>query len=344
MGLEEEAVISLLQGVASDHQIRSAFTRGSLRGAIYVEGVLDANTTFLLSSIPGIIRKQSGIVRHAINPSDWVKLLTMKDPTTVVKACQWVRVRKGAYEGELGFVTHVEAWGARVLVVPRLKAPTPRAATSLKRKRTPIKPEPSLFDPVTFSTMFQREPKLHYNGSYTSRGLVFHHGLLQLNLDLHSISLNSARIPSRILKVVVNDGETYKDRDDVAVSIVRVDGVVSIRHYVYNASRCLPPAWVSLRRPNPTRDNGLLVVVEGEHCGKRVRRIHHRYSEENGNKQVLIMLAVVEKVGGAPDILTGEQLELCVDSLCLASETKEEKKLNANLMSSLRESARSKRR
>ena len=199
MGLEEEAVILLLQGVTSDHQIRSAFTRGSLRGSIYVEGVLDANTTFLLSSTPGIIRKQSGVVRHAIDPCDWVKLLTMKDPTTVVKACQWVRVRKGAYEGELGFVTHVEAWGARVLVVPRLKAPTPRAATSLKRKRTPIKPEPSLFDPVTFSTMFQREPKLQYNGSYTSRGLVFHHGLLQLNLDLHSISLNSARIPSRIL-------------------------------------------------------------------------------------------------------------------------------------------------
>jgi hypothetical protein len=47
--------------------------------------------------------------------------------------------------------------------------------------------------------MFQREPKLLYDGSYTSRGLVFHHGLLRLNLDLHSISLNSAQIPSRIL-------------------------------------------------------------------------------------------------------------------------------------------------
>ena len=81
----------------------------------------------------------------------------------------------------------------------RLKTPTARAATSLKRKRTPIKPEPSLFDPATFSTMFQRELKLLYNGSYTSRGLVFHHGLLELKLDLHSISLNSANIPSRIL-------------------------------------------------------------------------------------------------------------------------------------------------
>lgn len=200
MGLEEEAVFSLLHSVTSDHRIRSAFTRGSIRGSIYVEGVLDANTTLLLGSTPGIIwKRSSGLVRHPIDPSDWVKLLTMKDPATVVEARQWIRVLNGAYKGELGFVTHVEAWGAQVLVVPRLKSPTARAATSLKRKRTRIKPEPSLFDPATFSTMFQREPKLQYDGSYTSRGLVFHHGLLQLNLDLHSISLNSTRVPGRIL-------------------------------------------------------------------------------------------------------------------------------------------------
>jgi ribosomal protein L24 len=199
VGLEEEAVFSLLQRATSDHQIRSAFTRGSIRGSIYVEGVLDANTTFLLSSTPGIIQKRSGLVRQTIDPFDWLKLLKMKDLMTVVKARQWIRVCNGAYKGELGFVTHVEAWGARVLVVPRLKTSTARATTSLKRKRMPIKPEPCLFDPATFSTMFQREPKLLYNGSYTSRGLVFHHGLLELKLDLHSISLNSAGIPSRIL-------------------------------------------------------------------------------------------------------------------------------------------------
>ena len=120
--------------MTSDHQIQSAFTHGSFRGSIYVEGVLDANTTFLLSSTPGIVWKRSGLVRHTIDPSDWVKLLTMRDPMTVVKARQWVQVRNGAYKGELGFVTHVEAWGARVLVVPRLKTPTAWAATSLKRK------------------------------------------------------------------------------------------------------------------------------------------------------------------------------------------------------------------
>jgi hypothetical protein len=160
--------------------------------------------------------------------------------------------------------------------------------------------------------------------------------------DRPQYPLLDERLVGAQLRVVVNDGETYMNRD-VIVSIAKVDGVVSIRHYVYNTSKGLSPAWVSLKRPNPTRDNGLLVVVEGEHCGKYVRRIHHKYNEENGNKQVLIILAVVEKVDGAPDILTGEQFELGPDSLCLAFEKKEEKKLNENLMNSLRENARKRR-
>lgn len=125
--------------------------------------------------------------------------------------------------------------------------------------------------------------------------------------------------------------------------IAQVEGIVCIRHDVYNTSRGLAPAWVSPITPNPTRDNGLLVVAEGEHCGKYVRRIHHRYHEDDGNKQALILLAVIRKVDGAADTLTGEQFELGPDSLCLAVETSEEKKLNANLMNSLRANARKRR-
>ena len=142
--------------------------------------------------------------------------------------------------------------------------------------------------------------------------------------------------------MLVDDGETYKNRE-VAVSIAKIEGVVNIRHEVYNTSRGLFPAWVSPKRPNPTRDNGILMVVEGNHCGKYVRRIHHRHHEDNGNKQTLILLAVVNKVDGAADTLTGEQLELGPDSLCIAVETNEDKKLNANLMNSLRENARKRR-
>jgi hypothetical protein len=142
--------------------------------------------------------------------------------------------------------------------------------------------------------------------------------------------------------VVVNDGDSYNNRE-VSVCIAKVGGVVSIRHNVYNASKGLVPAWVTPKSPNPTRDNGILMVVKGDHCGKYVRRIHHRYHEDNGNKQALILLAVVEKVEGAADTLTGEQFKLDSDSLCIAVETKEEKKLNENLMNSLRFNARNRR-
>ena len=125
--------------------------------------------------------------------------------------------------------------------------------------------------------------------------------------------------------------------------IAKVEGVVSIRHQVYNSSKGLAPAWVSSKSPNLTRDNGLLVVVKGEHCGKYVRRIHHRYHEDNGKKQVLVILAVIKRVDGTADTLTGEQLELDPDSLCLAVKTNEDKKLNANLMNSLRGNARKRR-
>jgi hypothetical protein len=98
--------------------MRSAFTRGSVQGSIYVEGLLDVDTISLLNSTPGIIQKQSGIVCQSIDPSDWVKLLTMQDPMMVVKAGQWIQVRTGVYKDDIGFVKCVEPWGAQVFVVP----------------------------------------------------------------------------------------------------------------------------------------------------------------------------------------------------------------------------------
>ena len=140
------------------------------------------------------------------------------------------------------------------------------------------------------------------------------------------------------LKVVVDNGKTYKNRE-TTISIAMVDGVVSIWHNVYNTLKGLAPAWVLPKSPNPTRDNGILMVVKGNHCGKYVRWIHHRYHEDNGNKQVIILLAVINKVEGAADTLTGEQFELGSDSLCIATETNKDRKLNANLMNSLQENA-----
>jgi hypothetical protein len=102
-------------------------------------------------------------------------------------------------------------------------------------------------------------------------------------------------------------------------------------------SQSVDPAWVSLKHPNPTRDNGLLVVVKGEHCGKYVHQIHHRYNQE---KTAIIILAVVKRTENSVDSLTGEKLELGADNLCEAIETTEDKKRNKSVVTALREQAR----
>ena len=84
------------------------------------------------------------------------------------------------------------------------------------------------------------------------------------------------------------------------------------------------------------RDNGLLIVIKGEHCGKYVRWIHHWYQDNIA----IIISAIVTRVEGLPDVLTGEQLELEAEDLCVSLETKEEKKQNESIMTALRKQAR----
>jgi hypothetical protein len=79
------------------------------------------------------------------------------------------------------------------------------------------------------------------------------------------------------------------------------------------------------------------IISIGDHCGKFVRRIHHRNDE-------VIFLAVINRIAGVPDTLTGEQLELARDFLCVCGETYEKdrglKAQNELLMAPLREEAR----
>ena len=69
-----------------------------------MEGVLDADMISILKLTPRIVQNKSGVVCQLVDPPDWVKLLIMHDPTTVVKAGQWIRVCNGSYKGDVGFV------------------------------------------------------------------------------------------------------------------------------------------------------------------------------------------------------------------------------------------------
>ena len=106
----------------------------------------------------------------------------------------------------------------------------------------------------------------------------------------------------------------------------------------YGTSYPLNREWVTPKHPNPTQDNGLLIVIKGDHCSKYVRRIHHRHNDMG----TTIILAVTEKVEGSSDILTDERLELAPEFLCTVPESKEEKILNKDLMKSVRSAYRKK--
>ena len=153
-------------------------------------------------------------------------------------------------------------------------------------------------------------------------------------LDEGHILLDS-RLLNAQLRVVINGGN-LNQKKEVTASIQCMDERLSIRRHFYKKSEALLPNWVTPKFPNPTRDNGLLVVIKGEHCGKYVRRIHHRYVDEDA----IVILSVVKRVAGHVDMLTGEQLELDVSYLCVCEESKEDKTRNRLLMNELREEAR----
>jgi hypothetical protein len=89
--------------------------------------------------------------------------------------------------------------------------------------------------------------------------------------------LLDSQLISAKLKVLVTGGE-HKDKEMV-VAIVQVDGWLSIQFLHYKTSGFLPPEQVCPKHPNLTRNNGLLVVIEGDHHGKYVCRIHHQYED-----------------------------------------------------------------
>ncbi|PPQ76392.1 hypothetical protein CVT24_007926 [Panaeolus cyanescens] len=97
----------------------------------------------------------------------------------------------------------------------------------------------------------------------------------------------------------------------------------------------LEPHWIELRRPNPARETGLMVITNSEssHFGKLVRRASHRHSAE---RNCIVMRCVVVLVeDGKPNTLTSQELNLIASDVCLCSETKEEKDINKQLLKDL---------
>jgi hypothetical protein len=135
--------------------------------------------------------------------------------------------------------------------------------------------------------------------------------------------------------VVTGGGGGGFTKKEMRVSLQTKDGQLSFRCQIYNRSEALDPNWVTPKYPNMMRDNGLFIVIKGDHCGKYVLWIHHWYD----GSVAIASLAVVRRVAGLVDNLTGELLELDASHLCACEVSKEDKQLHHSLANALRESA-----
>jgi len=201
VGIEEEAVFSLLQRVDERYRIRSAFMRGSIRGWVYLEAHMDNNIIQLLQHTPGIILTQQGVVRDGVDFLDWTKLLMLTTPTKIIKPKQWVQVRKGIYKGDIGFVIRIDSWGVEVLLIPRLQSSSVKLATSLKRKRTKVPPQPALLDRTVLENQYGIKPTENLGNYFTLHGLKFEHGLLRKSFDFHSVKADVLSMPSHYIQI-----------------------------------------------------------------------------------------------------------------------------------------------
>ena len=102
--------------------MRAAFTRGSERGWIFVEATMNSELQSLLLLTPGIIHSNRIPVKFPIDLEDRVAAITLpKGDRDRLEVGQWACIIKGNYRGDVGLVAEVEAWGVRLLVVPRLQ-------------------------------------------------------------------------------------------------------------------------------------------------------------------------------------------------------------------------------
>lgn len=131
-----------------------------------------------------------------------------------------------------------------------------------------------------------------------------------------------------------------KSLQEIIVYLVETSGNLSIHRTLRNQSIYIPPETITPKNPDYARDNGLLVVIKGEHTGKYVRRIFHRFDDL---MKPVVMLAVVEGIDNGPQVLSPEQFDLPAAHLCVCDEPKPQRDVGDKIMKDLRDQAGKKR-
>ena len=102
--------------------LSAAYTRTPLRGSIFVEGELKPDLIRFLRRAPGIKKRNGDPITKFLQLEERVATLTLpKERELRFVVGQWVRVKKGTYKGDIGYVKQLMHWGGvQLLLVPRL--------------------------------------------------------------------------------------------------------------------------------------------------------------------------------------------------------------------------------
>ena len=158
----------------------AAFTLSSDRGCIYIEADLTKDLRDVLRRTPGLMRAQGNSIYKFIPPSDRIRALRLpKDKELQFEVGQWVRVLKGMYKGDVGYINQLLPWGGvRLLMVPCIRPPDLSTHKRGNLKRPRFTPPPlTLFNPLviakTFHVVPQKKGNIHmFNGDKFEDGLL----------------------------------------------------------------------------------------------------------------------------------------------------------------------------
>lgn len=160
-----------------------------------------------------------------------------------------------------------------------------------------------------------------------------------MNTPIPPHVLLNPRLVGATLVAFIDNGDQFKNKlADVEIRC-GADEQPCLSYRKFKTYTTLAPEWVRPKHPSASNDQGLLMIIEGEHCGKYARRINHLQRPDGA----VMVLAVVERVSLARDKLTGEELVLLPNLLCKAVESDAEKKLNKNIMTEIRKEFKSRR-
>ena len=145
---------------------------------------MNVHLCHLLKLAPGIIRDHSGIMFERVDSSDGLRLLKMQN-ASLVEIGKWVQVRKGTYKGDVGYVTSIESGRVQLLLIPRLSQPhAPKGNSSHFRSAL------TLFNCETVKSLYNAEPVLIEENTYSFRDDKFEHGLVIKSYTSNLISTN----------------------------------------------------------------------------------------------------------------------------------------------------------